>query len=347
MASQNIPLRSLGKNGPKVPAMGFGLMPLSYAYGTVPPDEERFQLLDRALELGCTFWDTADLYGDSEELLGRWFKRTGNRDKIFLASKFGFVKGEPGYAVESSAEYCKKACEESLRLLGTDHIDLYYLHHPNPRVPIEQTIRAMAELKAQGKIHYIGLSNCGVATIRRAHAITPISVVQTEYSAFHRIIEGPEGHNTLKVCRELGISVVCYSPLGRGMLTSTFASLAAPGEDDPKDMRTKSLPRFLGEAKDHNAKIVAKFSELAAKHNCTASQLAIAWLLKQGDDIIPIPGTRKIKWLEQNWAALQIQLSDEDEKEIRYFIETSDIKGKHLPEAFDADLAFVETVEES
>ncbi|KAI0598732.1 putative aldo-keto reductase [Biscogniauxia sp. FL1348] len=332
MSPTNIPHYPLGKNGPSVPALGFGLMDLSYkAYGSVPGEEELLAVLDRALELGCTSWDTSDLYGDNESLVGKWFKRTGKRDQIFLATKFGFVKGTKSLETDSSAAYCKKACEESLKALGIESIDLYYLHSANPETPIEETVRAMAELQAEGKIKHIGLSNVSSATLRRAVKVATVAAVQTEYSPFTRDIETAAGTDLLATCRELGVAVVVSSPLGRGLLTPTFSK----GEDlgDSTDMRPKMMPRFQEANRDQNVRIISRFRALADKKGCTLPQLALAWLLKQGHDIFPIPGTKSIKHLEDNWGALNVSLTDEEEAEIRSFAARSELAGEFIPPA--------------
>jgi len=333
MPALSVPLRNLGKNGPSVPALGFGLMGMSVAYGTSPNDEERFAILDRALDLGSTFWDSSDLYGDNEELIGRWFKRTGKRDQIFFATKFGFIKGDKTYAVDSSGEYCKKACAESLRVLGIDCVDLYYLHNANPETPIEETMRAMAELKTQGKIKHIGLSNVSSATLRRACKVAPVAAIQAEYSPFLLDVEGPISTDILATCRELGVTLIAYAPLGRGLLTSTFAQKEPVG--DAKDMREAFFPRFMEANRDKNVRLVNQFKALADKKGCSTSQLSIAWLLKQGDDIIPIPGTKKIKYLEDNWGALNVRLTDEEEAEIRNYVETIEVAGGCIPAQFE------------
>ncbi|KAL2870337.1 putative aldo-keto reductase (AKR13) [Aspergillus lucknowensis] len=345
MSSIQVPLRPLGKDGPRVPALGFGLMELSYVvYGTTPSEENQIAILDRALELGATFWDTSDLYGDNEEVLGRWFKRTGKRDQIFLATKFGFVKGSKTFEVNSSASYCKEACEESLKRLGVDYIDLYYLHSANPEIPIEETMRALVELKDEGKIKYIGLSSVSSATLRRACKVAPVTAVQTDYSVVSRDIEGPAGTDLLATCRELGIAVVAATPLGRGLLTSTFSQGDEVG--DELDMRAKVMPRFLPANREQNVKAVRQFRELAEKKGCSVSQLAIAWLLKQGDDIFPIPGTKRLKYLEENWRALGISLTDKEDAAIRVFGETVNIAGGIVPDQFKSHI-FRDTKEET
>ncbi|GAE00136.1 aldo-keto reductase, putative [Paecilomyces variotii No. 5] len=333
MSVQPIPLRQLGKDGPSVPALGYGLMGLAGLYGKPPSDEERLKILDRAFELGARFWDTADIYLDNLELIAKWFKRTGKRSEVFLASKFGIVMDMEKFqfkGINSSAEYCKQKCEESLQRLGIDYIDLYYAHRANPATPIEETMRAMAELQAEGKIKHIGLCEVNSNTLRRACKVAHVAAVQVEYSPFLLDVETEASGNLLQTCRELGVAIVCSSPLGRGMLTGAFMtkeSLSGEG-----DMRVQMFPRFQEENFDTNTKLVAQFKTFADKKGCTPSQLALAWLLKQGDNVIPIPGTKKIKYLEQNWDALKVQLSDGEEAEIRRFLESADVKGYKSPE---------------
>ncbi|EAW17311.1 putative aldo-keto reductase (AKR13) [Aspergillus fischeri NRRL 181] len=345
MYSNTVVNRQLGKNGPTVPALGLGLMGMSFwVYGSIPSDEERFKVLDRAVELGETFWDTSDLYGDNEELLGKWFRRTGKRDQIFLATKFGFVQGGKPHEINSSAEYCKKACDASLKRLGVDSIDLYYLHSPNPQTPIEETMRAMAELQAEGKIKHIGVSSVSSATLRRACKIANVVAVQTEYCVFSRDIEGPSGTNLLATCRELGVTLVASCPLGRGVITSTFSRGEPVGNSE--DKRPKVIPKFLEENRERNVKVASQFAALAEKKGCTVSQLALAWLLKQGNDIFAIPGTRRVEYLEENWAALQISLTDSEEAEIRTFAEENEMVGGQVPGQF-VEYLYRDTVEES
>ncbi|KAK4942765.1 hypothetical protein LTR10_017525 [Elasticomyces elasticus] len=327
--------------------MGLGLAGMSYGYGTAPSDEERFEVLDRALELGETFWDTSDIYGDNEVLLAKWFRRTGKRDQIFLASKFGIVMGTTGLkgaGIDSSAEYCKQQCEASLTKLNTDHIDLYYAHRVNRETPIEETMRALAKLQAEGKIRHIGLCEVSSTTLRRACKIAHVAAVQVQYSAFTREIEYEAGTDLLRTCRELGVAVVCFSPLGRGLLTGTFntkESVTGPG-----DLRGSYIPWFSEENLEANAKYVNQFKAFADKKGCTPSQLALAWLLKQGDDIIPIPGTKKMKYLEQNWASLNVELTDEEEAGIRKFLESVELQG-HRTAAQAKASEFADTVEET
>ncbi|KAH6652358.1 NADP-dependent oxidoreductase domain-containing protein, partial [Truncatella angustata] len=325
MAPRNVPLHRLGKNGPLVPALGLGLMGMGIMYGIPPSDEERFAVLDRAVEIGATNWDTSDFYGDCESLVGKWFKRTGKRDEIFLATKFGVVKGSSDFAINSSGPYVREALEASLQALGTDYVDLYYMHRANSNTPIEETARALAELKAEGKIKHIGLSEVSSTTLRRASKIVHIDAVQIEYSLFDLDIENSEGTDLLAACRELGTATVAYSPLGRGLLTGTLNST----ENINKEGDWRSMfPRFIGENYEANIKLVNRFKSFADNKGCTPGQLAIAWLLKQGDDIIPIPGTKRTKYLEENWGALKVQLTDEEVAEIRHFAETNKVVGE-------------------
>ncbi|KAH9480933.1 Aldo-keto reductase str7 [Psilocybe cubensis] len=278
-----LPTRKIGTDD--VTAIGFGLMGLSGFYGAVDTDEERFKLLDAAVEMGCTNWDTAAMYNDSEELLGKWFKRTGKRSQIFLATKFGITpqgpNGKPEYRMDQT-------------------------------VPIEVTVKAMAELVKEGKVRYLGLSECSASTLRRAHAVHPIAAVQIEYSPFFLDIE-EEHVGLLKACRELGVAVVAYSPLGRGLLTGTIKSNADFGDDDWR----KAIPKYSDTNMPNILKLVEGLETFGKKYSATPSQIALAWLLAQGDDIIPIPGTKKIKYLKENIESLNITLSPEDIASIR------------------------------
>ncbi|KAF3388000.1 Aldo-keto reductase yakc [NADP] [Talaromyces pinophilus] len=326
MSKGSIPTRKLGKNGPDVPAMGLGLMGLSGVYGSAPDEEGRFKILDRAAEIGSTFWDTADMYGDTEELVGKWFQRTGKRDEIFLASKFGIMmEGYQFKGINSSADYCRQQCEASLKRLKTDWIDLYYCHRVNPETPIEETMRALAQLQAEGKIKHIGLSEAGSDTLRRAVQIAPVAAVQMEYSPFVRDIEQESSSQVLQTCRELGIAVVCYSPLARGLLTGRYTT--PESLSDNGDQRGRWFPWFQPENFSKNVSIVNQFKTFADKKGCTPSQLALAWLLHQGPDIIPNPGTKSIKYLEQNVDALAIELTEEETIGIRKFLENNELAG--------------------
>ena len=296
--------RRLGKDGPLVSALGLGCMGMSEFYG--PLDEtESLAALDRALELGCNFWDTADMYGPhtNERLVGRALK--GRRSPVFLATKFGIVRGDDPAVrgFNGRPEYVRAACDGSLTRLGVDVIDLYYLHRIDPQTPIEDTVGAMAELVRAGKVRFLGLSEAGPQNLRRAHAIHPITALQTEYSLWTR---DPESA-VLATCRELGIGFVAYSPLGRGFLTGRFKSAQdfAPG-----DYR-QHTPRFQGANLDRNLDLAQRVQRLAARQGCTPAQLALAWVLAQGDDVVPIPGTKRRRYLEENLGAIAVGLSDE------------------------------------
>ncbi|KAI2635717.1 putative aldo-keto reductase [Hypomontagnella submonticulosa] len=326
--SAKIPTRPLGKNGPIIPALGLGLMGLSSFYGVPPPDEERFKFLDRAYELGCRHWDSAALYGDSEELLGKWFQRTGKRKDIFLTTKFGnHVTPEGGREIRNDPEYIRQSVAESLERLQTDYIDLLYCHRISGKTPIEDIINTMKEFIESGQVRYIGLSECGTDTLIRASKIHQISAYQIEYSPFSMDIEKPEV-GLLKTCRELGIATVAYSPLGRGMLTGQYKTI---DDFDENDFR-RSIPRFSAENFDKNIQLVNTLKAIADKKGCTSGQLTLAWMMNQGDDIFPIPGTKKIKYLEENWGANDVTLTPEEDKKIREAIERTEVHGTRVAE---------------
>ncbi|MCI3220690.1 aldo/keto reductase [Streptomyces sp. NP-1717] len=294
----------------KVSPLGLGCMGMSAFYGTTD-EAEGIRTIQRALELGVTFLDTAQVYGPltNESLVGRAVK--GHRDEYVIATKFnlrmdGAVPGDPGTVgrQDGSAEHVRSSIDGSLKRLGTDHVDLYYQHRVDPQVPIEETVGAMAELVAAGKVRHIGLSEASAETIRRAHAVHPIAAVQTEYSLWSR---DPEAE-ILPVCRELGIGFVPYSPLGRGFLAGRFSS---PEELDKDDFR-RSGPRFTGDNLDANLRLAAKVKEIATEKGVTPAQLAIAWVLAQGEDLVPIPGTKRRTYLEQNAGALDVELTADD-----------------------------------
>ncbi|KAI0903683.1 Aldo/keto reductase [Ustulina deusta] len=317
--------RQLGKEGPRIPATGFGLMGFSIGYGATEADEDRFKLLDRAWELGCTNWDTADVYGDSEDTIGKWFKlHPERRADIFLATKFGLKPdGAAGITVDSSPEHCRRCVESSLQRLGVDQIDLYYMHRANPEVPIEKTMNALEELVNEGKIKYIGLSEVSSATLRRAHAVHPIHAVQLEYNPWTLDIEGPSGTHILDTCKELGVAVFAYSPLGRGIMTGRFRSAADFGADDARS----TLPRYQGENFQKNLQLVDQFAEVARRKGCTSGQLVLAWLLAQGDNIFVIPGTKKTAYLEENFAASEVILTVEEEQLLRKLVSEAGVGG--------------------
>ncbi|KAK3313394.1 NADP-dependent oxidoreductase domain-containing protein [Apodospora peruviana] len=323
-----LPTRKLGKNGPSIPTIGFGLMGLSVAYGSVGSDEDRLKVLDRAWELGYTNWDTADMYGDSEDLVGKWFAlHPDRRPDIFLASKFGITHTATGLVVNSSPAYCRQQCEQSLKRLNTDYIDLYYMHRVDRVTPVEKTMEELVKLKEEGKIKHIGISAASASTLRRACAVHHVDAFQVEYSPWALEIEGPDGHHLLDVCRELGVAVFAYSPLGRGIMTGQIRS---PDDFEAGDLR-RLFPRFSAENFPKNLVLVDKMKELAAKKGCTSGQLAMAWLMAQGDHIFPIPGTKKIKYLEENVGAVYVQVSKEEEKEIRQWINDIGFTGVRIP----------------
>lgn len=296
--------RKLGSSTLTVSAIGLGCMSMSGIYGK-GDDAESIAVIHRALDLGVTFLDSSDMYGwgHNEELLARAIK--GRRDKIVLATKFGNLRkpdGTPG--VNGRPEYVPQACDASLKRLGVDVIDLYYQHRVDPSVPIEDTVGAMAKLIQQGKVRFLGLSEAAPATVRRAHAVHPITALQTEFSLLYRT----EAEETLPVLRELGIPFVAYSPLGRSLLTGRIRNV----DDIPQDDRRRAHPRFQGENLTKNLELVRKIEAIAKEKRCTPAQLALAWLLARGQDIVPIPGTKRRERLEENVRAVDVKLSAED-----------------------------------
>ncbi len=310
--------RELGKTGEMLSATGLGCMGMNHGYGTFN-DEESIATLNLALDLGINFWDTADVYanGRNEELVAKVL--APNRDKVFIATKFGFRQkendssfpGMPGSYFDGSPAYLKTAVEKSLKRLNIDTIDLYYAHRVDPNVPVEETVGAMAGLVKEGKVRYIGLSEASAASIRRAHAVHPIAALQSEYSLLTRDVES----EILPVCRELGISLVPFSPLSRGLITNTL-HIDELGSNDFR----KTLPRFSSDYKENNEQLASAFAVFAAQKHCTPAQLALAWVLAQGKGIIPIPGTKKTKYLRENAASVDIELSGNDLREIQTII---------------------------
>jgi aryl-alcohol dehydrogenase-like predicted oxidoreductase len=307
---QPLPRRQLGRSGLEVGALGLGCMSMSAVYGPGADEADARATIHRALDLGVDLLDTADIYGatTNEELVGRAI--ADRRDRVVLATKFGIVfdARSPGGVPRSTdgrPEYVRAACEASLRRLGVDHIDLYYQHRADPDVPIEETVGAMAELVTAGKVRYLGLSEASVDTIRRAVAVHPIAALQSEWSLWSRDLEA----EILPTCRELGVGLVPYSPLGRGLLTGTVTD---PSQLDERDFRRLTQPRFQDEALRQNLKLVDEVRAVADAHGATPAQVALAWVLSRGDDVVPIPGTKRVHRLEENLGALGVTLSQDD-----------------------------------
>ncbi|KAJ7050026.1 NADP-dependent oxidoreductase domain-containing protein [Mycena amicta] len=342
MPSTTTPTRTLGDA--TFSAIGFGAMGISAFYGDVGSDEERFEILDAAHAAGCTFWDTAQIYNDSEELLGKWFKRSGKRADIFLATKCGF---NPDHTLNGSPENVHKSADESLRKLGVEQIDLFYLHRADSRIPIERTVGAMAELVKAGKVKHLGLSEVSASTLRRAHAVHPIAALQVEYSPFTLDIEDSK-IDLLRTARELGVKIVAYSPLGRGLLTGQYRS---PNDFDAADFR-RMVPRYSEANFPYILRLADGLKAIGARYTtsagttATAGQVALAWLLAQGDDIIPIPGTKKTKYLTENVLAGSVTLSPEDVAAVRELAVEADKAGANAgpryPEVMWAQM-FVDT----
>jgi aryl-alcohol dehydrogenase-like predicted oxidoreductase len=315
----------LGSQGLKTSQLGLGCMGMSDFYGTFN-DEESMRVIHRALEIGITFLDTADMYGPfkNEELIGKAIK--GKRDQVTLATKFGFVRDPSDpmkRSVNGKPEYVRSACDASLKRLDVDVIDLYYLHRKDPNVPIEETVGAMAELVKIGKVRALGLSEVSSETLKKAHRVHPITAVQSEYSLWSR---EPEDE-IFETCKELGVAFVAYSPLGRGFLTGQIKKV----EDFEKTDYRRVAPRFQGENFDKNLSLVKKIESLASTKGCTSSQLALAWVLAQGDFIFPIPGTKRIKYLEENADAVKVLLTKKELQEIDNMLPKGSVSGPRYP----------------
>ncbi|KAI9025296.1 aldo/keto reductase [Phycomyces nitens] len=318
-----IPLRKIGKTDVLVPCIGLGCMGMSEFYGPTN-DEENIKTLERSIELGSTFWDTSDLYGinsHNERLISGPLNT--KKDKVFVATKFGFVRTDEGEVtgIGGSPEYVRKAFEKSQKRLGVDVVDLYYQHRVDPNTPIEDTVRAMAELVKEGRVRFLGLSECSAATLRRAYKIHPIAAVQMEYSPWSLDIET---NGVLDAARELGVSIIAYSPLGRGFLTGTIRSI----DDLPENDFRRDLPRFSPENFAKNLEIVDGITALATKKGVTPSQYILAWILAQGPDFFVIPGTRRIKYLEENVKAGDIVLSNEELAKMRQLVDSANTTGE-------------------
>jgi aryl-alcohol dehydrogenase-like predicted oxidoreductase len=324
--------RSLSRSGPRVSALGLGCMGMSEFYG--PRSEtESLRVIERAIALGVTLLDTADAYGlgENERLVGKAIR--GKRERVVLATKFGIVRDPANPAgerrINGRPEYVKSSCEASLQRLGVDHIDLYYQHRVDVDVPIEETVGAMAELVRNGKVRHIGLSEASAANIRRAHAVHPIAALQNEWSLWSRDLET---NGQLAAARELGIGIVAYSPLGRGFLTGAIRS---PNDFAPDDFRRNS-PRFVGQNFERNLRLIGTVEEMAARKGCTASQLALAWVLARGSDVVPIPGTKHVRYLEENLRAPDVTLDARDLEHLERAFPPDAASGARYP-----DMSFV------
>ena len=326
MPQYNIPRRALANTAQRIASIGLGCMGMSEFYGP-RDDTESINVIHRAIELGMDHLDTADMYGigHNEQLVGRAIR--DRRDRVFLATKFGNVRGADGsfQGVSGKPDYLRRQCEQSLKNLNVDVIDLYYQHRVDPNTPIEDTIGAMAELVRAGKVRYLGMSEAAPETIRRAVKVHPVAALQTEYSLWTR---DPEENGVLETCRELGITFVAYSPLGRGFLTGQIKRF----EDLPPDDFRRTSPRFQGENFAKNLDLVRKIEQIAQRKNCTPGQLALAWVLAQGEDVVAIPGTKRIKYLEENSAAAGVKLTKQDLAEIDQVFPRGASAGARYPE---------------
>ena len=318
--------RKLGNTNEQLSAIGLGTMGMNHAYGE-PDDKESIATLNLAIDLGINFWDTADIYakGDNEKLVSQVL--VPNRDKIFIATKFGYRWGDnKDNSFDASPAYLKTAVEQSLKRLRVDHIDLYYAHRVDPNVPIEETVGAMAELVKEGKVKYLGLSEASVTSIKKAHAVHPIAALQSEYSLLTRNVEA----EILPLTKELGISFIPFSPLARGLVTNTL-DVSTLGDDDFR----KKLPRYQEKYAENNKKLAEGFAEIAATKNVTPAQIALAWVLNQGEHIIPIPGTKKTKYLKENAAAVDVNLTPDDLQNIETLLKKYPDTGARYSEQYE------------
>jgi aryl-alcohol dehydrogenase-like predicted oxidoreductase len=323
--------RKLGRDGPQLFPIGLGCMGMSEGYGerAERDEQESIATIHRALDIGANFLDTADIYGphENERLVGRALQ--GRRSQAVLATKFGFVAGREQAKkrrIDGRPEYARTSCDASLQRLGVETIDLWYLHRADPLVPIEDTVGAMADCVRAGKVRYLGLSEVSAETLRRAHAVHPISALQSEYSMWTR---DPEENGTLETCKELGVTFVAFSPLGRGFLTGTVRSTDALASDDMR----RRLPRFQGDNLAQNMRLVDAVTQLASKRGCTPAQLALAWVLGRGEHIVPIPGTKRRSRLEENTAAARITLSADEVRAIDELLPATAIAGARYPDS--------------
>jgi aryl-alcohol dehydrogenase-like predicted oxidoreductase len=317
------PTVSFGKTEEQISRIGFGAMGLSFGYGKAQAEKESLSVLNEAINHGCTFIDTADAYGDNELLLSKVLKE--RRNEVFLCTKFGIVKKDGVISgVCGTPEYVRECCEKSLKRLQVDTIDLYYQHRVDADTPIEETVKAMAELVKEGKVKYLGMSECSAETLRRACKVHPITAVQVEYSPWSTDIER---NGLLQACRENNVTIIAFSPLGKGFLTGRFKT---PEDFDQDDFR-RVLPRFQGENFEKNLRLVDKITSLAKEKGVTPGQLALAWVCAQGDDVVPIPGTKNVKYLHENLAATSVTLTKDEEKAIREMIDSIGVEGERYP----------------